>query len=90
MPEKSVKSSNNSQIYFRSVKSDTFSKKIIETEIALYKANDTIKKLEQRLAAVSKKNKQLDRKYRYYKSEYEKLKAEDNQTNLSVRHIVLF
>lgn len=65
-------------------------RKLIEMNISLHKANDTIKKLGKKLAVESKKNKQLYRMSNYYKEKKEKLKFEYDRTELNVVHLIFY
>lgn len=51
--------------------------KTIQSDIALYKANDKIKKLESKLFHLKKKNNQLHSSLQHYRQECEKLKHEN-------------
>lgn len=51
--------------------------KLIQSDIALYKANDYIKKLESKIKDLTKKNKQLNRSSQHYRKETEILKNEN-------------
>lgn len=57
-------------------------------QISLYKANDTIKKLGNKLAVQSKKNIQLNRMSNYYKDKCDKLRTEHDRTEVNVVHLI--
>lgn len=51
--------------------------RLLQSDIALYKANDYIKKLESKVSDLKKTNNQLHRSLQHYRQECEKLKNEN-------------
>lgn len=65
-------------------------KKLFQSDIALYKVNDYIKKLELKVSDLTKKNKQLHKSLQHYRQKCQKMKNENIEGLNVINHCLSF